>query len=318
VTLASAAGAFDSTWQAWVLQYVRLADDTERGTFNAEQRLVRNVSVVELPHEYAQLETGSRPIYPYHFFTDQGGTQVDWRLTSFACDFTSIDGAWTAARITHQQLTHNTRGDRPEVLVDAEFTPANPLFQLCPSALAMPLNPNFADVAEDAALMEDTLEPAELSATFAVELPFGYTQTYQPRVALLPVRGDPLSNGWNGYWRTDESSCDQIGTSAVFAMPRHSTLAGPALVVGPWGESGCRRSHRMNPDASCWLDARSSRRAHRPRHVQARRWGWDGEGQPRDDAERGDTAAARPAASVGEDVSGAANRTGGGASALRL
>jgi hypothetical protein len=140
VTLATAAGAFDASWQAWVLQYVRLADDTERGTFNAEQRLVRNVSVVELPHEYAQIETGSRPIYFYHFFTDQGGSQVDWRLTSFACDFTSIDGAWTAARITHQQLSHNTRGDRPEVLVDAEFTPANPLFQLCPSALAMPLN----------------------------------------------------------------------------------------------------------------------------------------------------------------------------------
>jgi hypothetical protein len=140
VTLATAAGTFDASWQAWVLQYVRLADDTERGTFNAEQRLMRNVSVVELPHEYAELETGSRPIYLYHFFTDQGGSKVDWRLTSFACDFTSIDGAWTAARITHQQLTHNTRGDRPEVLVDAEFTPANPLFQMCPSALAMPLN----------------------------------------------------------------------------------------------------------------------------------------------------------------------------------
>jgi hypothetical protein len=93
------------------------------------------------------------------------------------------------------------------------------------------LNANFADVAEDAALMEDTFEPAALSATLAVELPFGYTQTYQPRVALLPVRGDPLSNGWNGYWRTDESSYDQIGTSAVFAMRGTLQAAFPASVL---------------------------------------------------------------------------------------
>lgn len=46
----------------WTLAYVRLAEDTERGEFTAESRRVRTLQVVELPAEYAQIETGTRPV----------------------------------------------------------------------------------------------------------------------------------------------------------------------------------------------------------------------------------------------------------------
>ena len=125
-------------WRALPLTYVRLAEDVERGEFGGEQQMVRTVRVVELPHEYAAYEVGSRPVYFYHFFTVGGGTPVDWRFTSFAWDLG--DGEWTAKRITHTQLQQTTRGDRESLQIEAEFEPSSPLYQLCPCALALPLH----------------------------------------------------------------------------------------------------------------------------------------------------------------------------------
>ncbi|XOV69406.1 MAG: phage BR0599 family protein [Verrucomicrobiota bacterium] len=140
VTLESAlAVPVDATWQAKVLAYVRLADDVERGQFDAEGRMTRQLSVVELPLEYASFETGTKPVYLYHFYTLDGGSQTDWRYTSFGWDIANAETTWTSKRITHKQLHQSTRGDRQELEIEAEFEPENPLYQLCPCAMAMAL-----------------------------------------------------------------------------------------------------------------------------------------------------------------------------------
>lgn len=129
----------DHTWQAWVLAYVRLSDDVERGSFEGEGALYRTFRVVELPHEYASYELGERPVYLYHFRTEGGGSPVDWRLTSFAWDLDDGTNTWTAARITHGAIRRSMDPSREQVQIEAELDPASPLFQLCPPALAMPL-----------------------------------------------------------------------------------------------------------------------------------------------------------------------------------
>ncbi|HNQ89010.1 MAG TPA: phage BR0599 family protein [Verrucomicrobiota bacterium] len=154
VLSAALATAVDSTWRAVTLSYVRLADDAERGEFGGEQQMVRFVRVVELPLEYVAYEVGTKPIYLYHFSTSGSGTLVHWRFTSFAWDLEEEEGdiVWLAKRITHTQLAHSTQGDREELQIEAEFEPESPLYQLCPCALAMPLDvevlvTDYADLA---------------------------------------------------------------------------------------------------------------------------------------------------------------------------
>ncbi|MCP5525017.1 MAG: phage BR0599 family protein [Verrucomicrobiales bacterium] len=132
----------DATWHARWLAYVRLADDIEQGEFRGEGRLKATVQVIELPAEYAEIETGSKPVFLYHFFT-KAGEQVDWYWTSFAWDLEDIDGIdWLAKRITHGSLVRSTRGINQLTL---ESDREEPLSLLVPPVLAQAL---FVEVRE--------------------------------------------------------------------------------------------------------------------------------------------------------------------------
>ena len=140
VRLTSAIGTLvDSTWQCWVIAYVRLTKDDEEGEFEANDHLYRTFKVVELPQEYAGYETGRRPVYLYLFEARDGGSPVVWRHTSFNWDFDDGTDLWTAKRITHKAVKRNSDATREETTIEAEWEPGTPLYQLAPPALAMPL-----------------------------------------------------------------------------------------------------------------------------------------------------------------------------------
>lgn len=133
--------AVDGAWQAWDLAYVRLADDAEEAEFIAEQRQVRRVQVVELPLDYAEAETGTRPVFLYHLWVGEGESQVDWYWTSFALDLADVDGhTYLARRITHGSIQYDTTGVRQGVQIEVERAQDSPFALLFPPYGCQPLN----------------------------------------------------------------------------------------------------------------------------------------------------------------------------------
>ena len=141
----------DATWYVRPLLYVRLADDTERARFLAENRQVRFLKVVELPLEYAAAETGQSPVYLYRFWIDTDPV-TEWRLTGFSWDLEIYQKTWTAKRIAHGQIQRNTRADMPDFSIECERDADIPVIHLVPPALSMPLN---VEVRESLSLADD-------------------------------------------------------------------------------------------------------------------------------------------------------------------
>jgi hypothetical protein len=74
VTL-DAAVSVDATWLAYRLRYVRLASDIEKGRFIVENRMAREIRVVELPEEYAVIETQRAPVWLIHLLDRDAGRE---------------------------------------------------------------------------------------------------------------------------------------------------------------------------------------------------------------------------------------------------
>jgi hypothetical protein len=138
VTIKSAA-QIDATWRAWPLHYVRLAQDLEQGTFEAEGVLVYSVRVVELPTEYALAETGQRPVFLYHIWSEFNGAAQHWHYTSYPLDLELGGQEYLAKRITHGALSLSSKADREEVSIETLYEPGNPLSLLFPLRLSTPL-----------------------------------------------------------------------------------------------------------------------------------------------------------------------------------
>jgi hypothetical protein len=141
----------DATWYVRPLLYVRLADDTERARFLAENRQVRFIKVVELPLEYAAAETGQSPVYLYRFWIDTDPL-TEWRFTGFAWDLEIADQVWTAKRITHGAIQRTTRADMPDFSIECEREADIPVIHLVPPALSLPLN---VEIRESLSLADD-------------------------------------------------------------------------------------------------------------------------------------------------------------------
>ncbi len=134
-----AAAPVDATWRAWPLHYVRLAQDIEQGTFEAEGVLVYSVRVVELPTEYALAETGQHPVFLYHIWSDFNGAVQQWFFTSHPLDLDLAGQTYIAKRITHSALSLSSKADREEVSLETLYEPDNPLSLLFPLRLSTPL-----------------------------------------------------------------------------------------------------------------------------------------------------------------------------------
>jgi hypothetical protein len=132
--------SIDATWQAYRLIYVRLVDDVERGTFEAEGKMNRTVKLVELPLEYADAESGTKPFYLYHFQLMLGTSVLhNWYWTSHYQNVTSNGQVYTAKPITHGALKQGLRLTSSEFNFESVWEADSPLALFYPVNLTAPL-----------------------------------------------------------------------------------------------------------------------------------------------------------------------------------
>jgi uncharacterized phage protein (TIGR02218 family) len=136
---AALAEAPNQHWKAVRLQYVRLADDREDGKFDAEGRLSRKIAVVELPSEYASLETGETLVYLYHFSVEAGAETLHWHWTSFHEETESGGSTYTPRAITHTGFIRSLRAEAERVTLEGKYEADSPLASLVGRAFMRPL-----------------------------------------------------------------------------------------------------------------------------------------------------------------------------------
>jgi len=86
-------------------------------------------------------------------------------------------------------------------------------------------------VAPDDVAAEGEYTAQPLLAAAVVELPYGYLRDSRPALIFLPVRGDPLTNGFHAYWERTADSFVQVASGSSFAMkgPLNAVLAAGTL-----------------------------------------------------------------------------------------
>jgi len=141
VTLtAPLSSAVDETWDCAKLLYVRLSSDEEQGEFEVDNFQHRKMEVIELPTEYAQIETGQTPVYLYEFsliIPDE--PTYFWRFTGLNEDVQSLGNTFTSFPMVHSGLRYSMTSDRPDVQLKTWFDTASPLSLFVPFSLPLPL-----------------------------------------------------------------------------------------------------------------------------------------------------------------------------------
>lgn len=228
----------DASWQAWELAYVRLADDTEEGQWLGEQRQARTVPVVELPLEYAEVESGERPVFLYRLWLGTGADLVQWHWTSHALDLEVSGQAYLARRITHSALRFDLTGIRQGVQIETERAEESPFALLFPPYACLPVHVEIAS-----AQLPDLDAPASLFQ--------GVVTTVQAdgktlRAHCTALGGDTPSSvpsfifsGRCQYRVFDAGTCGLIAAAwrnsgdITGQVDRALTLASPALAGTP-------------------------------------------------------------------------------------
>ncbi len=73
-------------------------------------------------------------------------------------------------------------------------------------------------VAPDDVEPEGEYSAQPLLANVVLELPYGYLREAKPSLIFLPVRGDPLTNGFHAWWERTADSFVQVAGGSSFAM----------------------------------------------------------------------------------------------------
>ncbi len=134
------ASLFTSDAHVYRLHYVRLAEDVERGRFETDGWMRREVRVVELPQEYTAAETGEKPIYLYHFSLSPP-MDVHWYFTSFASNVRSGANEYLAKPgINHGAMRRGVRLEAEQLEIEAPFDPNHPFALYLPIPFSRPMN----------------------------------------------------------------------------------------------------------------------------------------------------------------------------------
>jgi hypothetical protein len=120
------------------LHYVRFAQDTEQYSMDGESAGSLKVSVLELPMEYTNAETGLQPIWLYDFRM-AAPVLMHWRYTSFAAPVVSGNNLFAAFPMTHKQQKDTIDGQSNPLTVEAKVDSTHPLSMLAGVPPAKPL-----------------------------------------------------------------------------------------------------------------------------------------------------------------------------------
>ena len=121
------------------IHYVRLAGDTEQARVIQEQHQQREITVVELPHEYTTAETGQRPIFLYHLWSPSP-VDYHWYYTSFEADVISQNNTHRHFQITHGALKASMKFESQECDIKAAYEADHPLTLFLPTPNGRPIN----------------------------------------------------------------------------------------------------------------------------------------------------------------------------------
>jgi hypothetical protein len=99
-------------WMIHRLLYMRQGADDQRWRCLAEHWEERELSVVELPLEYGDMETGEAPVYLYEFSTSSSaGVETVNRYTSLSENYTADGNAYATLPINHGVIVRSDDSD---------------------------------------------------------------------------------------------------------------------------------------------------------------------------------------------------------------
>jgi len=132
------------------LLYVRLAEDVEQGKFIAENSQARALKVIELPEEYAAIETGAQRIYLFSITCD-APMQMTWTYTNFAAPISSLGTVFQPFPMQHKSLRRGKTLDGETLEIEAKYDPNHPFSLWLPVPFPRPMTieiveTTFADV----------------------------------------------------------------------------------------------------------------------------------------------------------------------------
>lgn len=136
--------AMDATWEVFHLLYVRLADDTTEIEFNGDNWGRTTVKVIELPEEYAAIETGQQPVFLYELAFAGLST---WRYTNLNVDITSSSQAFITWPISHDGHRQALEGGENELTLKTAYDAGSPVAKLFPYPTPRPLSVTVWEIA---------------------------------------------------------------------------------------------------------------------------------------------------------------------------
>ena len=162
VTLANAmAEPVNHTWTVRKLLYVRFARDEQEEDWTADNRQRRTLRVIELPTEYAAIETGQEPVFLYRFALALPTPQY-WNFTGLNETISStLNGSISSTPfltfpMVHRDHNRTMRSDEEGLTIESWYDAGNPLSRFIPFSLKRDLqvavfettyaSPNAVDV----------------------------------------------------------------------------------------------------------------------------------------------------------------------------
>ena len=219
------------------LLYVRMAGDVEEAQFEAEGYSTRSLRVVELPLEYAQAETGQRPLFLFDFSFDFPGAQQHWRYTSFLDPVTIGAVTFAPYPITYKSLKRSAKIEETTCTVEAILDPAGPFEIYAGGASELPLQVTISktslpDLPPPVVIFAGEITDIQLTGRTVEASVSNFVTAFARRLTRPTVR--PRCN-WSLF---DPDTC-ALGKTAyqalatITGLPRPSsefiTITGPGL-----------------------------------------------------------------------------------------
>ncbi len=138
VVLATALAApLTPAWEAARLLYARFAADDVTLDYASEGVATAQLSVIELPEEYAAIETGQRPVFLYELSVTGLGT---WRYTNLNENITSASEEFASWPIAHEGHEQSLDGGEHTLRLQTVFDAASPVARFFPYPTPAPLS----------------------------------------------------------------------------------------------------------------------------------------------------------------------------------
>ena len=135
----------DAGWDCYRLLYVRFADDSSEIEFTADNFGSTKVRVIELPEEYAAIETGQQPVFLYELAF--AGTADLWRYTNLNVNVTSNSQVFTSWPILHDGHRQALEGGENTMKLSTVFDASSPAAKLFPYPTPSPLSVKVWEIA---------------------------------------------------------------------------------------------------------------------------------------------------------------------------